>query len=214
MAYEVKRIEAKLTHEFILNRHYARRLPPISYAFGLYDKEELIGVCTIGKPASHSLCIGVCGEEFASKVYELNRLITVDNLPRNTLSWFVGRVLKELKHEDLIIVSYADSGMKHHGYIYQATNFIYTGATTERTDKYVPGNRHSRHYTEEYNHLRKVRSSKHRYVYFTNRKNKNLRKSLKYPVLPYPKGENGHYELGERIKTKVINTETGEVFYE
>ena len=29
------------------------------------------------------------------------------------------------------MVSYADSGMNHCGYIYQATNWIYTGATKE-----------------------------------------------------------------------------------
>jgi hypothetical protein len=118
-------------------------------------------------------------------------------------------VLKDLKGEDLIIVSYADTGAGHTGYIYQATNFIYTGKTKERTDKYTEGNKHSRHYTNEFNHLRKVRTSKHRYVYFTGKKKKYL-KFLKYPVLPYPKERNTNYVLGERLKQVVINTETGE----
>ena len=61
-----------------------------------------------------------------------------EGFERNTLSWFVGQALKLLEIEDLIIVSYADSGMKHCGYIYKATNWIYTGATKERTDNYVP----------------------------------------------------------------------------
>ncbi|WBF81098.1 hypothetical protein FMLHJGGC_00045 [Staphylococcus phage BSwM-KMM1] len=60
--------------------------------------------------------------------------------------------------------------MNHHGYIYQATNFIYTGSTKERTDMYTEGNKHSRHYNEDNKHLRKVRTSKHRYVYFTDKK--------------------------------------------
>src|SRR5690625_3315241 len=104
--------------------------------------------------------------------------------------------------------------MVHHGYIYQATNCLYTGATARRTDKYTPGNRHSRHYDDSYSHLRKVRTSKHRYVYFTNKKNKALRKSLRYEVLPYPKGINEYYRLGDGIRTKVINRKTGESFYE
>ena len=214
MNFIVKRIEPKETLDFILNKHYAQRKPSISYSFGLFSNSELLGVCTIGKPASPSLCKGICGEEYSSKVFELNRLVVEDNLPKNTLSFFVSRVLRELKKEDLVIVSYADSGMNHHGYIYQACNFLYTGATLERTDKYAPNNKHSRHYDDKYSHLRKVRTSKHRYVYFTNKNNKKMRQALKYPILPYPKGENENYVLGSRIRTKVINTDTGEYFYE
>lgn len=120
--------------------------------------------------------------------------------------------MRSLKQEDLVIVSFADEGAGHQGYIYQATNFIYTGKTKERTDKYMPGNKHPRHYTEEFKHLRKVRTAKHRYVYFT--KSKELEKSLKYPVLPYPKGKNKNYTLGARLKVKVLNKETGEVYEE
>lgn len=207
--YEIKRIGHNATKDFILNKHYAQRMPSITYAYGLFKDEKKVGVLTIGKPASHSLCIGVCGKDFSSKVYELNRLITLEGLESNALSYFVGNVLKDLKKEDLIIVSYADSGVGHTGYIYQATNFIYTGKTKERTDKYTPGNKHSRHYTNEFNHLRKVRTSKHRYVYFTNNKKKYM-KHLNYPTLPYPKEPNQNYVLGERFKQIVINTKTGE----
>lgn len=215
MNFYINRINRSDTEDFILRKHYAQRMPSISYAYGLFNESyAMVGVLTIGKPASHSLCIGVCGKDNASKVFELNRLIVDEGLPKNTLSFFVSKVLRDLRSEDLVIVSYADSGMEHHGYIYQATNFIYTGSTKERTDKYTPGNRHSRHYSDEHAHLRKVRTSKHRYVYFTNPKNKALRESLNYEVLPYPKGDNGRYNLGERIKTKVINRNTGEVFYE
>jgi hypothetical protein len=33
-----------------------------------------------------------------------------------------------------IVVSYADTAMGHIGYIYQASNFLFTGTTKERTD--------------------------------------------------------------------------------
>lgn len=211
---EIKIIEYKDTKDFILNKHYAQRMPSIKWAFGLYDDSELIGVLTIGKPASNALCEGICGKEHKSKVWELNRLITIDNLPKNTLSYFVGGCLKLLKHEDIILVSYADSGAGHNGYIYQATNFIYTGATKERTDKYTPSGKHSRHYTDEHKHLRKYRSSKHRYVYFIGKNKKLYRKLLNYKVLPYPKNENKNYILGERLKTKVIDKNTDKIFYE
>lgn len=187
-------------------------MPSITFAYGLYRQKELCGVLTIGKPASHSLCVGICGKEHHKQVFELNRLITKDGLEKNALSYFVSKALKNLKQLDLIIVSYADEGMNHHGYIYQATNFIYTGKTKTRTDKYTEGNKHSRHYTDNNKHLRKVRTSKHRYVYFTKKKS-SLRRKMKYQEKDYPKGENKKYKLGDRMKTKVINKETTEVFY-
>lgn len=107
-----------------------------------------------------------------------------------------------------ILISYADTDMNHIGYIYQATNWIYTGLTKARTDKYVEGNKHSRHYDKtQTNQLRKVRSAKHRYIYFCT-KNKKIRKlylnNLKYKIENYPKGNNSNYILGEFLKPKII----------
>ena len=212
----VSEINPKQTHEFILNLHYAQRLPSISYAFGLFDRGELIAVLTIGKPASNSLCFGVCGEEHSRQVYELNRLICLPDLPKNSMSFFVGKCLKMLSDTDLILISYADEGAGHHGYVYQATNWWYTGKTKSRTDKYTPAGKHSRHYNDENNHLRKLRSSKYRYVYIPNKRlRKQIKRIIKYPILDYyPKGDNEKYTLGERIKQGVLNRQTGEVYYE
>ncbi len=99
--------------------------------------------------------------------------------------------------------------MNHNGYIYQATNFLYTGATLERTDKYTEGNKHSRHYSnEKQGNFRKVRTSKHRYVFFaTSHKptKKKWLKALNYPILKYPKNENKNYILGNFMETKLIS---------
>ena len=209
----IKRIDPKLAHDFILNKHYAQRLPNIKYAFGYFNCDnELMGILTIGKPASNSLCKGVCGEEYSKYVYELNRLCLDGNYIQNVLSHFVGKCLRLLKKENIILVSYSDKSMNHNGYIYQATNFIYTGSTKERTDKYVPDGKHSRHYTEEFNHLRTFRSSKNRYIYFIGKMKKEFLNNLKYEILPYPKNENKRYILGEKIKTKILNKNTNEVY--
>lgn len=189
--------------EFLMERHYAGRKPMISYAFGFFESDKMVAVCTFGKPASNSLCIGVCGKDVSNQVYELNRLC-VDGEMSKPLSFFVSGCLKLLKPLDLIIVSYADTEMGHNGYIYQATNFIYTGKTKERTDKYTPGGKHSRHYkNSEQEQFRKVRSAKHRYVYFTNNK-KIYQRLLKYKIEPYPKGENRRYILGDFIKPNLV----------
>ncbi len=192
--YSVKSIDSYLCKDWLLNKHYAKRLCSISYSFGLFDKNILIGILTIGKPASNQLCIGVCGVEYSKYVYELNRLCINDNLEKNVLSYFVSQSLKLIK-ESIILVSYADTKMNHNGYIYQATNWIYTGATKERTDIGFEDGKHSRHYDKNIDYsIRKHRSSKHRYVYFLGNLKKEFIKNLKYKIQSYPKGENKRYD--------------------
>lgn len=192
----VLQIKPEETYEWILKKHYAKRLPSISWAFGLFADGVLEGVVTFGKPASPSLCSGVLGGEYENIVYELNRLVINEGQPKNTLSYFVGKALKLLP-KPLCIVSYADSAQNHHGYIYQATNWLYTGATKERTDIGLADNSHSRHYDKnlDYKTNRKFRSSKHRYIYFVAGKKQKalLQRELKYKIEPYPKGENKRY---------------------
>ena len=198
------RLKYKCAKDFLMPRHYSGRVPNIMHAFGYYEDGSLVAVCTFGKPASNSLCVGVCGEEFSSSVVELNRLCT-DGLSKTTLSSFVSKCLRSLG--DLIVVSYADTGANHHGYIYQATNFTYTGATKRRTDKYTPNGKHSRHYDKSaVEQFRKVRTSKHRYIYFCGgRRFKKLAKAnLRYKEMSYPKGDNVRYILGEYLKDEII----------
>lgn len=204
-----KEISYDVAKDFLVPRHYSGRAPCISKAFGWFDENNnLKAVCSFGKPASPSLCVGICGKSYSVNVYELNRLCRTDDL-KEPLSKFVGKCLKTLKKENWIIVSYSDTAMNHHGYIYQACNFLYLGATKARTDMYVPNGKHSRHYkAEEQIGLRKVRSSKHRYVYFCthSRKTKNeWLNALKYEILPYPKGDNNaDYKLGDFLKDIII----------
>lgn len=140
-------------------------------------------------------------------MYELNRLCRVEEL-QEPLSEFVCACLRRLRAKNWIIVSFADRGMHHTGYIYQACNFYYTGCTKERTDKYVPGGKHSRHYKEELQwKYRLLRTSKHRYVYFATHSKtlkKHWLKDLNYPILPYPKEQNQNYVLGEYQKPILI----------
>jgi len=208
-------ITYKQAIDFLLPRHYSGRKASITFSFGYFENDILKAVCTFGKPASNSLCIGICGKEYSDKVYELNRLC-VDGEINIKLSQFVSWCLNELKSKDLIIVSYADTQMNHNGYIYQATNWLYTGMTKARTDKYVEGGKHSRHYdNENQNGLRKYRSSKHRYVFFATTKNKKryYLKKLNYQIESYPKGENKNYKLGEYIQPIILKDEKKNTIY-
>jgi hypothetical protein len=196
--YFVKSIKSDQTYDWLLNKHYAKRIPSISWAFGLFDI-HLQGVCTFGKPASPSLCDGICGKENSSKVYELNRLVINDDCPKNTASYFISKCLKMLPN-DLILVSYADTSMDHVGKVYQATNWIYTGLSDKRTEwREVGKGTHSKSVCEMYSLEERLNDSdrfvviqrprKHRYVYFTGKKY-----DLNYDVYDYPKGKSKRYD--------------------
>ena len=201
---------------FLLPRHYSGRKPVVSKAFGLIDDGVLQAVITYGKPASPSVCVGICGKEYSGNVYELNRMCRSEEY-RKPLSHFVSVTLRMLKPFDWIVVSYSDTAMNHHGYVYQACNFLYTGTSAPHADKYVPEgsghNRHAESFDVRKDEFSVERSIKHRYVYFCT-KSKRLKKewmnSLRYPVLPYPKGDNSNYELGRFIGKTVVNNATGE----
>lgn len=193
-------LTSKEAWDFLRPRHYAGRKPQITEAFGWQINGRLVAVCTFGKPASPYLCFGICGKEWSNNVYELNRLCRVDDFTEEPLSMFVSGCLRRLCANNWIIVSYSDTGMHHNGYIYQACNFLFTGQTKERTDKYVPNGKHARHYkADDQGQYRIVRTAKNRYVYFATHSKKLKKKwmqALNYPILDYPKEKNKNYELG------------------
>jgi hypothetical protein len=213
----VKRVEPEDVHPWLLNRHYARRLCPISHAYAAFEGETMIGVVTYGTPLSSTLKDGICGEEWSGHVLELNRLCCESR--KNLASMIVGRSLAMLPRPS-IVVSYADTGQGHVGFVYQATNFLYTGLSAAFKDPMVKGMEHKHHTTigdEGRGHESRVeflrekygadnvyyieRDRKHRYVYFCASKtdSKKLLKALKYKVESYPKGETKRYDASTQI---------------
>jgi hypothetical protein len=201
----VKKIEAKQAYPFLLNIHYAKRIPSISYAFGLFDNDELIGVITYVTPPSSPMRKGLLGEDYAGIVIELNRLCLKYNR-KNEASFLVGQSLKMLD-KPKAIVSFADIAQEHLGIVYQATNFIYCGLSAKRTDWHVKGKEHLHGITiaDEFRGIEnraeairekygndfslKPRSRKHRYVYFIGSKTekRHMLANLKYKIMDYPK---------------------------
>ena len=197
----VSQIPAKEAEPWILLKHYAKRIPCVCFAFGAFDNGELVGICTYGIPASPYLCFGVCGYQYKDIVLELNRLCCDSR--KNLASTLVAKSLSLLP-KPKIIVSYADCGQGHVGYIYQATNFLFTGTTKERTDIYSESG-HSRHSQSDWT-KRQPRSSKHRYVYFCGDRRQKLQMSqaLKYPIEAYPKGESKRYDASPKVEIQMV----------
>jgi len=224
--YYVQSIKKSICKEWLLKKHYAKRIPSISFSFGLFEKttKKCVGICTYGIPPQENILL-CCGEKYKKYAFELNRLIKNDNLQKNVQSWFVSQTFK-LLIKPKIIISYSDPNNGHHGYTYQALNFLYTGKGG--TDKeYLYKNRQytQRHMNKEwmikkgFNFCDKKTIDKNfitnggviipqkkklRYVLFLGNKTekKLLKKLLKWSVLPYEKGNNKYYDTSYETTTQ------------
>jgi hypothetical protein len=199
----VRSIAPKDAYPFLLTIHYAKRIPSISFAFGLFDGCDLIGVITYGTPPSSTLRSGIAGAENSGSVLELNRLCLLNN-KKNEASFLVARSLRMLP-SGKIIISFADTEQGHVGYVYQASNFGYYGLSAKRTDWKVKGKEHLHGQTiaDEFRGVAdrvkamrdkygddfylKPRSRKHRYIYITGKQKHKIITLIKYKKLPYPK---------------------------
>jgi hypothetical protein len=187
-------------NEWLLKKHYAKRICSVSYSFGLIDQEKIIGICTFGFPPNYSYNDGKCiFNTLKIKTLELNRLVINNNNVKNLLSYFVSQCIKLLP-KPLAIVSYADPNQNHHGYIYQATNWIYTGESTSKK-KYIFEDGSSfdiRRGLEKKGKIVETQNLKptHRYIYLHGNKKekKQMKNDFKMKVYPYPKGKNLNYD--------------------
>lgn len=217
--WKVAKIPGTQTHDWLLKKHYAKTVPIVSQASGLFDENNSMkGVCTFGPPPRmFNDGYGLFGDELKVKVFELNRLCVAEDVPENGLSWFVSRTLRSLPRP-CAVVSYADTNWGHHGYIYQATNWLYCGTidvNVQFADKETGKPVHRRTVVGRYGssadtpalreHLDIIpQKTKHRYVYFvgSKRDKKRMRRALTYDVLPYPKGENERYETEKTLSER------------
>ena len=220
---QVIQIKPEETYQWLLEKHYAKRIPQIMFAYGLYINTQLKGIVTYGIPSSANLRDGICGKEYSSKVLELNRLCLLEN-NKNESSFLVANSIKLLP-KPTIIVSYADTAQGHIGYVYQSTNFIYTGLSAKRTDWKIKGLEHLHGQTiadmSKNCHGKRVdflkqkfgdnfyyeeRSRKHRYIFFHGSKTdkKTMKKLLQYNIEPYPKGDSKKYDSGGNVQTQQV----------
>ena len=220
--YYVTSIAKEQTKPWLLHKHYHKRMPMIKYSFGLYELPErlLRGVCTLGNPCvmmNYGQCIF---ENYSVYTTELNRLVVNEGVEKNVLSYFVSQTLKLLP-TPICVVSFADPNNGHQGYIYQASNFIYTGISepggkncdwvfndrnyhgkaivelwfTSRSLPFDKEKTLKENFTTIGGVVREF-GLKHRYMIFLGNKHekKNMKKELKYDILPYPKGDNTRYD--------------------
>jgi hypothetical protein len=211
--YKVKSVTTDQCKEWLLKKHYLKRMTSFTYSFGLYNNNILVGVITFGNAVPLTMKKSLFGEKYMDIVYELNRLCTNDNLDKNANSYFISESFK-LMPKPLIIVSYADKSVGHNGYIYQASNFMFTGESHTQLDWKLKGKEHlhSRTLMDEFafedNRIEKLkekygdqlyqvkREPKYRYVYIIADKKtkKEIMKHRLFEQKEYPKGDNTRYD--------------------
>jgi hypothetical protein len=209
MDYKVEEATREVVKHFVLGKHYAKRMPQIQYAYSLLDSNtnDIMGVVTFGNSPNNNL--NKLGEY---NMLELNRLCIKVQI-KNLASFFLGRVF-ELLPKPLVLVSYADSSWDHHGYVYQATNWIYTGISKGDKEYIINGKKYHRKNAfnefgtgselflrEKFQGGLEVIKQGDKYRYFYLLGNKTDKKKMKaellkrYSILSYPKGENRTYEM-------------------
>lgn len=191
-------------NEFGNRYHYTGTGGAALWRWGLWNGPVLHGVIAYNLP-TRPVCESVFGAEHFDKVWHMGRLILSDKSPRNSESRLIGQSLREIRKnfpQVWAVLTYAATDAGHIGYVYQATNAIYTGHSSVE-DYFVDssGNVKNRRNLYEVNDLtidqraekrgwHRVKGGvKHRYVYILgNKKERKTRTNLlKFPQLPYPK---------------------------
>jgi len=127
MNYLIKEVDKQSVISFLDKYHYLGgnkgRFYKAIYK-GLYQEGILVGVAVFALPNGRI--------NMEKNMIELRRFCLIDGLEKNTASWFLSRLIKELKKEKVYtkIVSYACKGENHKGTIYKASNFVNEGEIT------------------------------------------------------------------------------------
>ena len=176
--------------EFIETYHYSKNINGLksSYCFKLLDNGDMIGAMMYGCISMQGVWKKYVGEE--KHLIELRRLCCIDDTPKNTESYFIGRTLRWMKNNTDIkkVISYADKTYNHEGGIYKASNFKHLGMT-QKSKVIVWNNKlyHEKTIRNDRPYARRVKAAvdngqayyrdtlpKHIYMYELRRKKKNV----------------------------------------
>ena len=129
--FTVEHCERNEIRDFVETWHYSKNINGLSCAHNfklLYDG-HIIGACIFGKIAMAGVWKKYA--ENGEDLIELRRLCCIDETPKNTESYFVGKCLNWLKNNTDIktVISYSDLTYNHTGIIYKASNFELVGQT-------------------------------------------------------------------------------------
>ena len=147
-AFEVAEISDDTTpRTFVEQHHYSGSYPAARFRYGLYERDELVGVAVFSHP-SNPLALRPLPTGLEST--ELGRFVLLDRVKGNGETWFLARAFELLRREGLAgVVSFSDPVPRtttdgrlvlrgHVGTIYQAFNGVYLGRARSDTLRLLP----------------------------------------------------------------------------
>jgi hypothetical protein len=202
-----------LCEEFVKKKHYSRRASIFWAGFALEVGGAVEGVAVFGQPSPPIQKHAFRDRDF--RLYELSRVVVQTSAP-NAASFLVSGALRQLAPRPCAVVSYADSEFGHCGIIYQATNWLYTGATKSHDKAYIVDGKRTHPMTLRDRGITNPTAwarengiemappmAKHRYFYLCGsaRQKRAMRSRLAYPVIDqYPKCDQQRYDDGPRVE--------------
>lgn len=209
---KVVKLDKARCDEFVRQKHYSRRASIFWAGFGLVEDGMVVGVVVYGQPSPPIQRHAFRERDF--RMYELSRLV-IQTSTRNAASFLIGNSLKMLERP-CAVVSYSDMEFGHAGVVYQATNWIYTGATVSHDHVYLVDGKRTHPMTlrdrgitnpKEWAAANAIKTvapqPKHRYFFVCGdrRQCATMRKKLVYPVVTeYPKTQKTMYDAGPSIQ--------------
>ena len=240
----VREISTSVAKDIIVKKHYTHAWTACRYSLGIFYKtdevdslggnEKLIGCLIYGFPVGAKAATSISENLTKDNVLELTRLYCDDGYGSNIESFALGQSFKWLKENDINIkalISYADVGQEHLGKIYQATNWIFQGKSTDialmpnygislssnpykwihsRTVFSLWGSSNLEHLKKEIGKqgykefYRRQEPPKFRYIQILSQNKKEKReliKSLKHTTIGYPKSIDEYVSKIERYDT-------------
>ncbi len=194
------------------NWHYSKSMPiGGTVKIGVWENDKFIGVVIFSHGTAKDL-----GTRYNLSMYECVELtrvaLTKHDSPVSKILAISIKLLKKQAPKLKLIVSFADYERFHHGGIYQAGNWIYTG-TSERKKYFLNGKEiPCRTYFEKFKNDRSIKDKvvakksrpKFRYLFPLDEKVREIALKLKKP---YPKrvGSKDNVALADQAKEDGVN---------
>ena len=177
----------------VKNWHYSRAMPASKLVkIGVWEDEKFVGVVIFGPGATNHLLT-----PYGLKNIEGCELVRIalckHETPVSRIVAIAIKMLKRMSPKLKLIVSFADASEGHHGGIYQAGGWIYTGKSDDAKFPIINGKkRHPRTLSEMVKTGKVKRTEvefvivpgKHRYLFPLN---EDMRKQVIKLKMPYPK---------------------------
>lgn len=190
--FEIKLVNQQAALFAVKNWHYSKSIPASKLVrFGVFEEDKYIGVIIFSRGASPFLGNSLGLDQ--TEVCELTRVALTNH--KTPVSQLVAQCLKNLKELNpglRCVISFADPKEGHKGGIYQAGNWLFTGASNSVVEYFIGGRwmhtRNAYNLPERPFAPSRVSPGKFRYIYPLD---KQLRRKISKLALPYPNAVEG-----------------------